>query len=112
MQLPDEIGKYILSFIRPTHPLFYFLQRLPPTPAIITRMNQLNADFERRNWIRYYNDIHLTPLSRVVVYAYTEITHFAHMPIPEILRSIFINRMINATTGFSDIHALSCNELF
>jgi hypothetical protein len=110
MQLPDELGRYIQSFLRPTRPLFYTLQRLPPTPALRARMATLNVEFERRNWLRYYADE--PPVNaRVAIFSYTGATQLVHTPLSEYLRPIFISRMREATHDLGGTHASTCEEL-
>jgi len=112
MQLPEEIGKYIQSFLRPTRPLFYFLHNLPSTAALEARKAELNAEFERRNWLRYYADEPSSLNARVTIFSYTNFTSLQHIPLSEHLRPIFIERMRAATTSdFAAVHVATCDEL-
>jgi len=109
MQLPDELGAYVQSFLRPTRPLFFFLQRLPPTPALQARMDDLNLEFERINWLRYYAD---EPTSTgVVVFSYTGATRLLHTPLSKYARAVLVRRMREATGDLCNVHATTCETL-
>ena len=110
MQLPDELGRHVLSFVRPTRPLFYTLQRLKPSAALDARKAELNLEFERRNWLRYYADE--PPVNaRVAIFSYTGTTQLVHTPLSEYLRPIFMTRMREAKGDLWSVHATTCEEL-
>jgi hypothetical protein len=110
MQLPEELGRLVQSYVRPTQPLFYTLRRLSPTAALDARKAELNLAFERRNWLRYYADE--PPVNaRVAIFSYTGTTHLVHSPLSEYLRPIFVQRMRDAVSDLGGVHAATCEEL-
>lgn len=107
MQLPEELGRYVQSFLRPQKPLFYALQAMKSTPALRARMAELNLEFERKNWLQYYADH--TDRTRFVIYSYTSATQLLHSPLPD--RQRFAQRMMDATGELDCAHAATCEEL-
>jgi len=107
MQLPEDVGRYVQSFLRPRKPLFYVLQARPQTTALTARMAELNTEFERNNWLKYYS---AEPnCARVVIYSYTSATHLMHFPLMN--RHMFAQRMQEAKGELDCAHAATCEEL-